>query len=128
MPATFTVSTLNARSFATLLPSAEIYLFEGICKKGLVRARFELPAFSALLRAAGITVIETTLRYSDFQTADEIFSTGNYSKVVPVIRIGDRSLEFGPVYAKARELYWAFAHSSPVQSKSIAGIAVSPGS
>ena len=33
MPATFTGSTLNARSFATLLPSAEIYLFEGICKK-----------------------------------------------------------------------------------------------
>ena len=81
-----------------------------------------------LLRESGVTVVEKTLTYQDFERADEIFSTGNYSKVVPVIRIGDRSLEFGPVYAKARELYWAFAHSSPVQSKSIAGIAVSPGS
>ena len=64
-----------------------------------------------LLRENGITVIEKTLTYRDFETADEIFSTGNYSKVVPVTRIGDRSLQFGPLYTKARELYWAFAHS-----------------
>jgi branched-chain amino acid aminotransferase len=64
-----------------------------------------------LLRENGITVIEKTLNYRDFETADEIFSTGNYSKVVPVTRIGDRSLQFGPLYTKARELYWAFAHS-----------------
>ena len=36
-----------------------------------------------LLRAAGVTVIEKTLAYQDFKQADEIFSTGNYSKVVP---------------------------------------------
>jgi branched-chain amino acid aminotransferase len=64
-----------------------------------------------LLRDNKITVIEKTLAYPDFEKADEIFSTGNYSKVVPVTRIGDRSLPFGPVYTKARELYWAFAHS-----------------
>ncbi len=65
----------------------------------------------ALLRDSGVTVIEKTLSYRDFQTADEIFSTGNYSKVVPVIRIEDRPLPIGPRYTKARELYWAFAHS-----------------
>jgi branched-chain amino acid aminotransferase len=64
-----------------------------------------------LLREAGIKVVEKTLSYGDFQAADEIFSTGNYSKVVPVTRIDDRTLPFGPVYTKARELYWAFAHS-----------------
>jgi branched-chain amino acid aminotransferase len=64
-----------------------------------------------LLRGAGIKVVEKALSYRDFQTADEIFSTGNYSKVVPVTRIDDRPLPFGPVYTKARELYWAFAHS-----------------
>jgi branched-chain amino acid aminotransferase len=64
----------------------------------------------ALLRAAGVTVVETTLRYEDFTTADEIFSTGNYSKVMPVVRIDDRSLQPGRLYRKARELYWAFAH------------------
>jgi branched-chain amino acid aminotransferase len=28
-----------------------------------------------------------------------------------VTRIDDRTLPFGPFYAKARELYWSFAHS-----------------
>jgi branched-chain amino acid aminotransferase len=64
-----------------------------------------------LLRGSGTEVMETTLRYSDFETADEIFSTGNFSKVLPVVRIGQRSLQPGPVYRKARELYWAFAHA-----------------
>ncbi|HTS39481.1 MAG TPA: branched-chain amino acid aminotransferase [Xanthobacteraceae bacterium] len=64
-----------------------------------------------LLRSAGVSVVETTLKYRDLETADEIFSTGNYSKVVPVIRIGDRSLQPGPLYRKARALYWEFAHA-----------------
>jgi branched-chain amino acid aminotransferase len=64
-----------------------------------------------LLREDGIEVIETTMRYQDFETADEIFSTGNYSKVVPVVRIDDRSLQPGPLYRRARELYWEFAHT-----------------
>lgn|SRR5215471_5044498 len=64
-----------------------------------------------LLREKGVTVVEKTLTYQDFQKADEIFSTGNYSKVVPVTRIDDRTLPFGPMYNNARELYWEFAHS-----------------
>ena len=64
-----------------------------------------------LLRQGGVCVVEKTLAYEDFEKADEIFATGNYSKVVPVTRIGDRALPFGPLYTKARELYWAFAHS-----------------
>lgn len=64
-----------------------------------------------LLRGSGVTVVETTLKYQDLQSADEIFSTGNYSKVVPITRIDERKLEFGPMYKKARALYWEFAHS-----------------
>ncbi len=52
-----------------------------------------------------------SFRYGDFQNADEVFSTGNYSKVVPVIRLDDRSLQPGPFYRKARELYWGYAHN-----------------
>ncbi len=66
-----------------------------------------------LLRGAGVSVVETTLRYADLENADEIFSSGNYSKVMPVNRIDDRSLQPGPLYRKARELYWEFAHSAP---------------
>ncbi len=65
----------------------------------------------ALMREASLMVEETTLRYEDFLAADEIFSSGNYSKVVPVNRIDDRHLQPGPVFQKARELYWDFAHS-----------------
>jgi branched-chain amino acid aminotransferase len=64
-----------------------------------------------LLREAGVDVVEKALKYKDFCEADEIFSTGNYSKVVPVIRIDDRTLPHGPFYTRARELYWSFAHS-----------------
>jgi branched-chain amino acid aminotransferase len=64
----------------------------------------------ALLREAGVTVQETSLRYADFESADEIFSSGNYGKVMPVTRIGERSLQPGPFYRQARELYWQYAH------------------
>jgi branched-chain amino acid aminotransferase len=64
----------------------------------------------SLLRHSGATVTESTLRYADFLAADEIFSTGNFAKVAPIIRIDDRRLEPGPLYARARKLYWEFAH------------------
>jgi branched-chain amino acid aminotransferase len=65
----------------------------------------------ALLRRDGATVVETTLRYADFANADEIFSSGNFAKVMPVIRIDDRQLKPGPFYSRARKLYWEFAHA-----------------
>jgi branched-chain amino acid aminotransferase len=63
-----------------------------------------------LLRDAGVTVIEKAMMYKEFEEADEIFATGNYSKVVPATRIEKRTLPFGPFYRQARELYWSFAH------------------
>jgi branched-chain amino acid aminotransferase len=74
---------------------------------GITRARV-----IDLLRGDGVTVVESTLRYQDFLTADEIFSSGNFAKVAPVIRIDDRSLQPGPFYARARKLYWDFAHAT----------------
>jgi branched-chain amino acid aminotransferase len=67
-----------------------------------------------LLRKAGVTVHERSLVYRDFLEADEIFSTGNFAKVLPVTRIDTRDLQPGPLYAKARELYWAFAHGEKI--------------
>jgi len=64
-----------------------------------------------LLRDAGTPVVETVLRYPDLQNADELFSTGNASKVLPITKVDDRSLQPGPIYREARELYWQFAHS-----------------
>ena len=79
----------------------------GTFLSGITRARV-----IALLRESGVTVLETTLRYADFQAADEIFSSGNYTKVTPITRIDERDLQPGPFYRKARELYWEFARAT----------------
>jgi branched-chain amino acid aminotransferase len=63
-----------------------------------------------LLRESGAEVAETVLAIEDFLDADEIFSSGNYAKVVPITRIEDRVLQPGPLHAKARKLYWEWAH------------------
>ena len=78
----------------------------GTFLSGITRGRI-----IALLRASGATVVEATLGYSDFQSADEIFSTGNYTKVAPITRIDERDLQPGPVARRARELYWEYAHA-----------------
>ncbi|MCF1505585.1 branched-chain amino acid aminotransferase [Afifella sp. H1R] len=64
-----------------------------------------------LLRQAGVEVREQALTITDFMAADEIFSSGNYSKVVPVNRIEDRDLQPGPIGNRARALYWEWAHA-----------------
>ena len=63
-----------------------------------------------LLREAGTEVVEKSLTVADFMDADEIFSTGNHSKVVPIIRIEGRELQAGPTARNARELYMDWAH------------------
>ncbi|EAB6718339.1 branched chain amino acid aminotransferase, partial [Salmonella enterica subsp. enterica] len=74
---------------------------------GITRARV-----ISLLRDAGVTVVEKTLSVREFREADEVFSTGNHSKVVPVIGVEDRRLQPGPVARKARDLYWDWAHAT----------------
>jgi len=49
---------------------------------------------------------------ADFEGADEIFTSGNYSKVLPVTRLEQRELQAGPVAAKARDLYMDWAHAT----------------
>lgn len=63
-----------------------------------------------LLREAGIQVYERSLTWQDFLEADEIFQTGNYGKVLPFTRVEGRDLQPGPIYTRARELYWNWAH------------------
>ncbi len=90
-----------AKDGVVFTPIANGTFLAGITRKRVI----------GLMRDAGVNVVETVMRYSDFETADEIFSTGNASKVMPVTRIGERALQPGPLFRKARELYWAFAHS-----------------
>jgi branched-chain amino acid aminotransferase len=90
-----------AKDGAILTPMPNGTFLNGITRQRVIK----------LLRGAGVTVTETVMRYRDLETADEIFATGNASKVLPVTRIGERSLQPGPFYRQARELYWTFAHA-----------------
>lgn len=71
---------------------------------GITRARH-----IANFRADGVTVHETVLSFEDFKTADEVFLTGNMSKVTPVTAIEDTRYQPGPLTRRARELYWDWA-------------------
>ena len=62
-----------------------------------------------LLHDEGHEVQERTIRLSDVFDADEVFLTGNYSKVLPVVRVEDRDYQQGPIAKLARGLYMDFA-------------------
>ena len=96
-----TANVFYAKDGVVYTPAANGTFLNGVTRQRVI----------ALMRAAGVTVVEGTLQYRDFESADEIFSSGNYIKVMPIIRIGERSLQPGPIYRKARELYWEFAHA-----------------
>src|SRR5712664_4292557 len=96
-----TSNIFMAKGGAVYTPVANGTFLAGITRQRVI----------GLLREGGVKVIEKTLNYHDFETADEVFSSGNYSKGVPVGRIGDRVIKPGPFYTKAREVDWEFAHS-----------------
>lgn len=74
---------------------------------GITRARH-----ISNLRADGVKVHETVLTMDDVRAADEVFLSGNYSKVKPVSAFDDRQYQIGPVTRRVRELYWDWARST----------------
>ncbi|MGG7517208.1 branched-chain amino acid aminotransferase [Allorhizobium undicola] len=71
---------------------------------GITRARV-----IGLLRQAGFDVREVTLSPEDFLSAEEVFTTGNYSKIAPVSRLDGHEYSQATVAARALELYMEFA-------------------
>lgn len=63
------------------------------------------------LHADGLACHETVLSFDDFREADEVFLSGNMSKVTPVTQFDDTHYQIGPVTRRARELYWDWALS-----------------
>jgi branched-chain amino acid aminotransferase len=104
-----TSNVFMAKDGVVLTPAPNGTFLNGITRQRVIE----------LLRGAGVTVLETSLDYSEFQTADEIFSSGNFSKLLPITRIDDRHLAPGAFYQQARTLYWDFAHAAgpPVRAE-----------
>lgn len=65
-----------------------------------------------LLRDDGMTVEERQIKFPELTEADELFATGNYTKVNPVLQLDERTLDPGPVAARARELYLDYARTT----------------
>ncbi|MDD9922813.1 MAG: branched-chain amino acid aminotransferase [Boseongicola sp.] len=59
----------------------------------------------------GTPVHETVLTFEDFESADEVFMSGNMSKVTPVVEFDGRNYQVGPVTRRVREMYWDWALS-----------------
>ncbi|WP_136443157.1 branched-chain amino acid aminotransferase [Pacificoceanicola onchidii] len=73
---------------------------------GITRARH-----MTNMRADGMEVHETVLSFDDFHGADEVFLSGNMSKVTAVTGFEDTAYQSGPVTRRVREMYWDWALS-----------------
>ena len=78
----------------------------GTFLSGITRARH-----ISNMNAAGIKVHEIVLTYADFESADEIFMSGNMNKVTAVTAFEDFQFQIGSVTQKVRDLYWDWAMS-----------------
>lgn len=74
---------------------------------GITRARH-----MSNMQAAGLEVYEAVLSFADFRAADEVFLSGNMSKVTSVTAFDDIQYQEGPVTRKVRDLYWEWAASA----------------
>ena len=96
-----TANIFMAKDGVLMTPAPNGSFLNGITRRRVI----------ALFRERGREVVETVLSPKAFLDADEIFQVGNYGKVQPIARIEGRTLQPGPFYREARELYWDFAHA-----------------
>jgi branched-chain amino acid aminotransferase len=93
-----------ARNGRVLTPAANGTFLAGITRRRIL----------ALLNEGGIEATEAKLTVDDLHAADEIFSVGNYAKVMVCNRYEDRPLNAGPIAAEARRRYFAYAEECRV--------------
>ncbi len=101
----------TATSNVFMVRDGEVFtpVANGTFLAGITRARH-----MANLRADGVKVHETVLSFADFTEADEVFLSGNMSKVTAVSAFDDTSYQVGPVTRRVREMYWDWAASEPL--------------
>ena len=99
----------SATSNVFMVKDGEVFtpIANGTFLSGITRARH-----IANLAADGTKVHETVLSFDDFRDADEVFLSGNLTKVTPVTAFDDRQYQVGPVTRRVRDLYWDWALSA----------------
>ena len=68
-----------------------------------------------VMRAAGIEIRECVLSFADVAAADEVFLSGNFSKVTSVSRFDDTTYRSRAMTDSIRSLYLDWAHSAPAR-------------
>ena len=98
---TATANVFMVRDGVTFTP-----IPNGTFLAGITRARH-----IGNMRQAGLEVHETILTFDDFRAADEVFISGNMSKVTPVTAFDDVQYQQGPITRQVRDMYWDWAAS-----------------
>ena len=99
----------SATANVFMVKDGEVFtpIANGTFLSGITRARH-----ITNLKAEGVAVQETVLSFDDFRDADEVFLSGNMSKVTPVTAFEDRQYQVGPVTRQVREMYWDWARTA----------------
>ncbi|CTQ33391.1 branched-chain amino acid aminotransferase [Jannaschia rubra] len=99
----------SATANVFMVKDGEVFtpIANGTFLSGITRARH-----IANLAAEGTRVHETVLTFDDFRDADEVFLSGNLTKVTPIAAFDDRRYRTGPVTRRVREMYWDWARSA----------------
>jgi branched-chain amino acid aminotransferase len=101
----------SATSNVFMVKDGEVFtpIPNGTFLAGITRARH-----IANMKADGIKVHETVLGFNDFHGADEVFLSGNATKVTPVSAFEDTKYEIGPITKRTRDMYWDWAATQPL--------------
>lgn len=97
-----TANIFIAKDGVVSTPSPNGTFLDGITRQRVIQ----------LLTDDGVEVQQRRVTPADVLEADEVFSTGNFGKVMSFSRIEDRNLQPGPFYNRARKLYWEYAHAA----------------
>lgn len=98
----------SATANVFIVKDGEVFtpIANGTFLAGITRARH-----IANFRTAGIPVHETVVTFEEVRAADEVFLSGNLSKVTPVSEFDGTHYQVGPITRRARDLYWDWALS-----------------
>jgi len=99
----------SATANVFIVKDGEVFtpIANGTFLAGITRARH-----IANLAANGVKVHECVLSFDDVRAADEVFLSGNMSKVTPVTEFEGTMYQHGPLTRVVREMYWDWALST----------------